>query len=683
MFEFTVARKYLVPRWRQLSVSIISLISILVIALVVWLLLVFFSVTHGLERGWIQKLTALTAPVRVVPTEAYYNSYYYRIDSISSEAGYSLKTIGEKLHAEQTNPYNPNVDEEPPPMWEPPLVNDDGTLIDLVKEAYASIESIPGTRARDYEVTSSNLRLRLLRHTGPYPTQAFMNQAAYLGSLDPHNTTVTKTVVSTTTDDLENLFHMLAIASDNIQEDAADTFNYLAKEQIQEKLWNFFDHVSVGELRTPPRGWRIPRKHLPADASLKGLAFYNGENLDHIVIPQNADKLPALEEKLTREGGSVRIVDVDLGAGYNPKVPLILENDVPMEAEIQRASIGQALRPNEVAFDVHYTVQGHKLGGMTPIGPLRFSRAAIQDATASSDPLWLKQTDDGVALTHDPDFGDGILLPKTFREAGVKLGDRGYLSFYTPTVSTVQEQRQPVYIAGFYDPGIIPIGGKFILANEELTAIIRSSHEQEEASTTNGINVRFDDLEKAEQIKEQIAARLEAKGLSKYWDVQTYREYDFTKPLLNQLQSDKTLLSIISLIIILVACSNIISMLIILVNDKKLEIGIMRAMGATSRSIATIFGFCGMIMGMTGSLIGTGAAIYTLNHIDGLVSLLSKIQGHAAFNPMFYGESLPNQLSYEALAFVVLVTGGISILAGIVPAFKASLMRPSEILRSE
>ena len=71
MFELSVATKYLIPKWRQLSVSIISLISIAVIAVVVWLIVVFFSVTYGLEKSWIHKLVALTAPVRITPTEEY------------------------------------------------------------------------------------------------------------------------------------------------------------------------------------------------------------------------------------------------------------------------------------------------------------------------------------------------------------------------------------------------------------------------------------------------------------------------------------------------------------------------------------------------------------------------------------------------------------------------------------
>src|SRR5262249_16583233 len=117
MFELSVACKYLIPRRRQLSVSIISLISILVIALVVWLIVVFFSVTDGLEKNWVKKLTALTAPVRMTPTDAYYNSYYYPVDTISDNSNYSFKTIGEKKRAPTANPYQPELDEEIPAYW--------------------------------------------------------------------------------------------------------------------------------------------------------------------------------------------------------------------------------------------------------------------------------------------------------------------------------------------------------------------------------------------------------------------------------------------------------------------------------------------------------------------------------------------------------------------------------------
>ncbi len=124
-------------------------------------------------------------------------------------------------------------------------------------------------------------------------------------------------------------------------------------------------------------------------------------------------------------------------------------------------------------------------------------------------------------------------------------------------------------------------------------------------------------------------------------------------------------------------------MLILLVNDKKREIGILLSMGASQRHIATIFGLCGFVTGLISSIIGTIAAILTLHYLKSLVSFLSFLQGHEAFQAAFYGSQLPNQLSYGALLFVIVATLIISLLAGTIPAIKAVRIRPSEILRAE
>jgi lipoprotein-releasing system permease protein len=94
LFELSIAWKYLLPKRGQLSVALISLISITVISLVVWLILVFFSITQGLEKGWIDKLISVTAPVRITPTDAYFNSYYHQIDFLSRASDYSPRRIG-------------------------------------------------------------------------------------------------------------------------------------------------------------------------------------------------------------------------------------------------------------------------------------------------------------------------------------------------------------------------------------------------------------------------------------------------------------------------------------------------------------------------------------------------------------------------------------------------------------
>ncbi|MEI8364984.1 MAG: FtsX-like permease family protein [Parachlamydiaceae bacterium] len=513
MFELSIALKYLIPRWRQLSVSIISIISTLVIALVVWLIVVFFSVKDGLENGWVEKIVALTAPVRLSPTDNYYQSYYYLSDSISSRSDYTNKSIREKLNAAQTDPYNPSSDEETPSAWPHPDTNEQGRVKDLVKLAFGAAQhliSAPNGAVSDYETTVVYLLLPPKHTVTTSASPQFSEYALLLGTFDANTPAITKAFIPPTALD--------------------------------------FDKASI---------------------PFQDIAHVLAEN-QGIVLPPSSQLL-----------------------------------------------------------------------------------------------------------------GDPVLLPRGFKEHGTVIGDRGYITYYSPTVSSVQEQRMPVYISGFYDPGIIPIGGKLMLANHDLVSMIRSSSAQENSQFSNGINVRFDQLTDASKVKNELEKALQDAGIAQYWQVSTYQEYEFTKDIIQQLQSEKNLFSLISLVIIVVACSNIISMLIILVNDKKLEIGILRSMGTTSTSIAIIFGFCGMVMGTVGSLLGIIAAILTLRYVNELVGMISRLQGHDLFNPVFYGHTLPSSLSMEALTLVVITTAFISLLAGIVPAMKASMMRPSTILRAE
>lgn len=639
MFELSVACKYLRPRWRQLSVSIISLISILVIALVVWLIVVFFSVTYGLEKRWIDKLIALTAPVRLTPTEAYYKSYYYQIDSLSEKSNYNLKTIGEKSRSDLSDPYDPDSDVEIPSHWPKPDLESDGSLKDPVKKAFAILENIPGLKAHTYEASASNLRLRMLRFpkdaASPL-TQSLLSQAVYLGSFDNENSGILKALKPITPQDIDNLLHSLSISSENTQEDQPSSADLVNQQALSQRLKTFFTYVNIQQLKTPPNGWMIP-KHLQK-------YFSDQTKLDANTI---------------------------------------------LTASLLQDSLDKVTHVRKVRFILTPEKNSEKISDSASLGYLQVAKAELKshfDSPPHQAPFWIYSVktngESQVFLPSDVGLGEGILLPKPFRDAGVLLGDRGYISFQTPTASAMQEQRIKVFVAGFYDQGLIPIGGKFIFVNENVANLIGAS-QHDDRTQSNGINIRFEDLDRADEIKSQLQKAFQNAGIAPYWKIETFREYEFTKDIIQQLSSDKHLFSLIAAVIIIVACSNIISMLIILVNDKKLEIGILRSMGASSASIATIFGFCGVVMGISGSLIGIGAAIFTLSHLDALVNLLSAIQGHAAFNPIYYGDSLPNEVNIHTMVYVMSLTAFISLLSGLIPALKASMMRPSTILRAE
>ena len=543
MFEWRIALKYLIPQRKSLSTALISLMSVLVISLVVWLVLVFLSVTRGIERNWVNKLTSLHAPLRISPTQKYYSSYFYQIDSVSEGSNYTLKTLGEKETALASDPYLPQSDMEPPRHWPIAERLSNGELLDPVKRAVAELQSL-NLLFQDYEIGGALLKLGLRR-----PEESgtsYLSQMSYLLSLTDKNVHLQHLIAKPSLEDLNHLFQ-------------ADP--------------DVLQHIDKG---------------VQASRVINGV------------------------EQLDLTSGTARV--------YYEEMP-------------------------------------------------------------DSPPPWAFFVKDKCFL---PSFGPeiGILLPKFYRDSGAKIGDQGMLSYSALSAASTQEQRILIRVAGFYDPGILPVGNRCLIVPQEVTRSIYAASQtfSPDGTPTNGIFIWTED---PARMKQKIAANFEKANIASYWKISTYEEFEFSKDLLQQFQSDKTLFLLIAGIILIVACCNIISLLVLLVNDKRKEIAILQSMGASFKSIAAIFGLCGTIMGLTACLIGSMAAVCTLHYLDFLVALLSALQGRAAFHPAFFGNTLPNQLSYDALLFVLIATPLLSLTAGLIPALKAARIRPSSALRSE
>lgn len=649
-FELTVALKYLIPRWRQLSVSIISLISILVISLVVWLVILFLSVTEGIEKKWTDQLLTLNAPLKMTPTEAYYRSYYYLIDRLSSASNYTTKTIGEKLLAQTSDPYDESFDSELPLDFPSPDKMAEGNLKDLVKEGWKAIGTLEsyGASPKEFEISFGNLRLNLSNQE----SETVINQVSYVASIDPSNARLRKMLVPSSSEDYTHLLHVLL------------------KNRHSPKT--FFDHLDVIKLATTDAGFILPLSLYPKTGSVKAVRV--GET-QKAIIPGTLQGLEDLENRVQALGYATSIVEID----FAKKVPysLILDDHISFDTHLSEAA--------SLSVFVEGSVQNLPIVGKAPLDQLKIEK--LVQKKGSSQPYWIHEDEQGLKIPTGHSLGDGILVAKHFQNSGVKLGDSGFLSYYSPTTSSVQEQRIPIYVAGFYDPGMLPIGNKLIFVDPQVVSFFRGNLTMSDSmignGLGNGINIWISDLKKANEAKDALVAALEVRGIQKYWKVESFKEYEFTRPILEQLESDKNLFTLIAIIILLVACSNIISMLILLVNDKKKEIGILQSMGASPKRIALIFGMCGFITGLLSSIVGTAAAILTLHHLQSLIDLLSVLQGHEAFQAAFYGNEMPNELSFNALTFVVVATLVISLLAGLIPAWKASRVRPTEILRSE
>jgi len=684
VFEFSIIRKYLIPRKRQLSVALIASMSTAVIALVVWLLLVFLSVTDGIEKSWLQKLTALNAPLRITPTDAYYSSYYYLADTASLSSDFSPKSIGQKALALKSDPYDPEIDASLPAHWPAPDKLADGSLKDPVKTAFAILKNLqggdPSIAFQEFEVSGALLRLQMLRSDSPSPnaygsqSQRFLTQVSYLASFADQSPYVASLLAPPSAADLNHLFFLAHYNVDQLS----------SQEIFQSRVRTLLSSADIQKVRTVSSNWRLPPELLAEGTPFEAYAYTKRGVISHIDLIQDRKTLSEDAEKgvLIRQGVTLLFNGNPLPA----KTSLFHVGPLSFSAQVVPESVIGSKRLADLRLFLRGTLQGKPISGVASWDGLEIEGAVMKTEFSQKPqelPLWPYKIGSKITL---PGLNDrGILVAKSLQNGGVRIGDRGYISYQAATTGSFQEQRIPVYVAGFYDPGVMSIGGKCILVPLSIARTINaSSHMQHfDKTASNGIQIWCGNLKETNTLQRTIAEMFEKAGIGQYWKVSTYHEYDFAKDLLQQFQSDRILFTLIGVIILVVACCNIISLLVILVSDKKREIGILQAMGAPPKSIALIFGGLGAAMGIASSILGIGAALLTLHNLDFLVALLSKIQGHDAFNAVFYGQSLPSDLSYDALVFILIATPALSLLAGLVPAIQACRLRPSEILRSE
>ena len=154
--------------------------------------------------------------------------------------------------------------------------------------------------------------------------------------------------------------------------------------------------------------------------------------------------------------------------------------------------------------------------------------------------------------------------------------------------------------------------------------------------------------------------------------------------LFRALALEKRVMFVILALIIAVAAFNIVSALVTAVRNKRPDIAILRAMGASSGGVARIFLLQGMLIGCGGLLIGLAAGLPLAANAGAIVGLIEKMFGHALFPGDIYqlGE-LPSQIVATDVAVVCVSAFMLSLAAAAYPAWRASRLSPAESLRHE
>jgi lipoprotein-releasing system permease protein len=185
----------------------------------------------------------------------------------------------------------------------------------------------------------------------------------------------------------------------------------------------------------------------------------------------------------------------------------------------------------------------------------------------------------------------------------------------------------------------------------------------------SGIEVKLVDPWEARAVGRRVAATLDGG----YW----VRDWmDLNRNLFAALQLEKLALFVIVTIIVLVAAFAIIGHLILLVAEKRKEIGILKAMGASASSIGTIFLVAGMLICVVGTVAGSafGLLLIWVQNTYRIIRLASDV---------YQISYLPMKLTGSDFGMIVGATLVISFLATLSPARRAARLDPIEVLRYE
>ncbi|MDG2944010.1 lipoprotein-releasing ABC transporter permease subunit LolE [Exercitatus varius] len=147
------------------------------------------------------------------------------------------------------------------------------------------------------------------------------------------------------------------------------------------------------------------------------------------------------------------------------------------------------------------------------------------------------------------------------------------------------------------------------------------------------------------------------------------------------IQLIRTVMYIAMVLVIGVACFNIVSTLIMAVKDKAGDIAIMRTLGANSAFIKRIFIWYGLLAGMKGCLIGIVLGIFFALNLTALIQGLEKLIGHKLLSDgIYFVDFLPSELHWQDVVLVLAAALVLSLIASLYPAGRAAKLQPAQIL---
>ena len=269
-------------------------------------------------------------------------------------------------------------------------------------------------------------------------------------------------------------------------------------------------------------------------------------------------------------------------------------------------------------------------------------------------------------------FG-AVLGAQLARALGVQPGDK--VTLVAPsgqvTPAGVMPRLKQVTVVGTFDSGHYEFDAGMVMLHVQDAARIF------QLEGPSGVRLKIRDLNQAPIVAGQIGRALDGQYRISDWTQQNRSWFA-------AVQVEKRMMFIILTLIVAVAAFNLVSTLVMSVQDKRADIAILRTLGASPRSIMRIFMVQGATAGIIGTLSGLALGLLVAFNIDVIVPFIENLL-HTSFLPqdIYLISKMPSDPAARDIVPIVVVSLILAFLATLYPSWRASRVNPAEALRYE
>jgi lipoprotein-releasing system permease protein len=200
-----------------------------------------------------------------------------------------------------------------------------------------------------------------------------------------------------------------------------------------------------------------------------------------------------------------------------------------------------------------------------------------------------------------------------------------------------------------------------------------------------GIRLKFDDVLKAPSLSRLAAKRLNPNPQQQEQNQLRVRDWtQENEAYFRAIRIEKTMMGLILMLIVAVAVFNIVATLVMVVNDKRTDIAILRTLGLSPRGVLAVFMTQGVLIGWIGTALGVGLGLALALNVDVIVPFLETNLGFHIMDPdVYYISGIPSELHPADVVRIAVAALLLTFVATVYPAYQASRTQPAEALRYE